>query len=276
MRNLVIDGDIILYSAGFASQCVTTVVSVGNEILGEFESKKDIKKYLSTVFQDDNYPPLSYEDELVVEPASHALQNTKLMIEEILDVCQPETYTVYFSGDTNYRKELYPEYKKNRDPTHKPVHLGAIKDYCISNWNGRTVGQVEADDLLGIEGMEGSCIASIDKDLLMIPTLHYNIRKGDFIEVDTQTANVTFLRQWLTGDSTDNIPGLKGIGPKRAQKLIPDNIDTKEAIDIVLETYKDEDNAWLNASLVWILRRYEKNLSVETIKDQIKHSLGYT
>ena len=85
---------------------------------------------------------------------------------------------------------------------------------------------MEADDLVSIWAYEARelelpyCVVGIDKDLLQIPGNHYNFNKQEGQFVDDDTANLNLMLQCLTGDSTDNIPGIKGIGPKKADKIL--------------------------------------------------------
>ena len=70
----------------------------------------------------------------------------------------------------------------------------------------------------------------------------------------------SFYTQILTGDTADNIVGLQGIGPKKAEKLL-DGADTEDDLwDAVLKAYDgDVDRVVENARLLW-LRRYEGEL----------------
>ena len=63
-------------------------------------------------------------------------------------------------------------------------------------------------------------VVGIDKDLLQIPGNHYNFVKRELRFVDDDEAHLLLMRQCLTGDSADNIPGIRGIGPKKADKLL--------------------------------------------------------
>ena len=85
---------------------------------------------------------------------------------------------------------------------------------------------MEADDLVSIWAYEAReeevpyVIAGIDKDLKQIPGNHYNFNKQLHEFVDDDNANLNLMLQCLTGDTSDNIPGLKGIGPAKASKIL--------------------------------------------------------
>jgi len=82
----------------------------------------------------------------------------------------------------------------------------------------------EADDLLAIEqtrlGPHDSIILSIDKDLDQVPGLKYNFMHNIGYDVVQKQADYNFCAQLLTGDTTDNIPGLPKVGPKTAAKIL--------------------------------------------------------
>jgi len=80
----------------------------------------------------------------------------------------------------------------------------------------------EADDLLGIGAVQhGHGIATLDKDLNGIEGYHYNWKKKEVYVVSPESADIFFYKQLLTGDATDNIPGLyKMVGVKATQKVI--------------------------------------------------------
>ena len=66
----------------------------------------------------------------------------------------------------------------------------------------------------------GNFRKGIDKDLLQIPGNHYNFNKKTHRFVSDDEAHKLLMIQCLTGDRTDNIPGIKGIGPKKAEKIL--------------------------------------------------------
>jgi 5'-3' exonuclease len=96
---------------------------------------------------------------------------------------------------------------------------------------------------------------SIDKDLDMIRGWHYNFIKDKKYLIDDQEAIKHFYTQILTGDRVDNIIGLKGIGPKKAAKILEDCITEADMYKAVLEAYdNDETRVLENGQLLWIRR----------------------
>ena len=69
-------------------------------------------------------------------------------------------------------------------------------------------------------GPENSIIISIDKDLDQIPGLKYNWVKDVGYNITEEQGYYNFHIQLMSGDSTDNIPGLPGIGPGKAAKAL--------------------------------------------------------
>jgi hypothetical protein len=95
---------------------------------------------------------------------------------------------------------------------------------------------MEADDAMGIaqmkhytppenEGDRGYCnstIVACDKDMDMICGNHYNPVKDIQYWIDDFQGHKNFYKQVLTGDSTDNITGLKGVGKVGAETILKD------------------------------------------------------
>lgn len=139
---------------------------------------------------------------------------------------------LFIGGEGNYRMDILPEYKANRIGREKPVHHKAIRDYLVNNWDAFVVNGEEVDDMLGYEQTQDTIICSADKDLDCIPGMHYNwspskIKKGVYNVTEIE-ANRFFYTQCLTGDSTDNIPGLKKRAGKIATKKIKAPLLTME------------------------------------------------
>ena len=190
-----------------------------------------------------------------------AVYRVNEMIENTLAEVEASEYKLFLTSPDNFRKHIYPEYKANRTAT-KPKHLQFLKDYLIESWQGQVAERMEADDYLGINQHESSIICSIDKDLLQVPGKHFNFVKKEFYEVDEETGFRNFYTQLLTGDTSDNIKGIAGIGPVKAKKALTGYFTEQEMFSVVREMYQNDEWMIMNGQCLWILR---------SLDDSFKH-----
>jgi hypothetical protein len=176
---------------------------------------------------------------------------------------EQDDYQVYLTcSGYQFRHDIAKThvYKGNRKSKDKPVHLQYIRDHMIENWGAEVSIEQEADDCLAIEAtqLDYDCtIVSVDKDMMQVPCWHHNPVKGTMTKVTPDEGIKFFYTQMLTGDAADNIVGLQGIGPKKAEKILQDVTTEDDLWDTVLKAYEgDVDRAVENARLLW-LRRYE-------------------
>lgn len=137
-------------------------------------------------------------------------------------------------------------YKANRKYK-KPVLLPECRQFMIDYHGAQVIEGREADDECGIiayrnakEGLVQDVIVGIDKDLDMIPGIHYNWQREDFYEVAPLSGIRWFYQQLLMGDTGDNIPGCTGQG-KDSKKLVEIEAmtDEVEMYEFVLALYID-------------------------------------
>lgn len=215
------------------------------------------------------------------DPVEIALMRTDLFMRSILETTGAETYRVFLSGANNFRHSIYPEYKANRRDMVEPRWRQACKEFLVREWNAEVTDGYEADDALGIAQMQDreiadghllrglqTIICTIDKDLDMIPGMHYSwpivrggsiVREGKIYEVSEVEGLRSFYRSLLVGDRTDNIFGVDGIGKVKAAKAI-DHLETEEEMfERVAELYQgDMDRMLLTGKLLYIMREEHK------------------
>ncbi len=142
-----------------------------------------------------------------------------------------------FDGPQNAKKreEIYPEYKAHRSETPKdlPYQIDWARDFCaLMGIPSLNLPEVEADDTMGTvaswAAKEGATayICTTDKDMCQIVNDHIfllNTRKENLIIDAAQVEEIHGVPPSqiidllaMTGDASDNIPGLPGIGPKTA------------------------------------------------------------
>ena len=182
------------------------------------------------------------------------------LIEDELDECTDHKF--FISGSTNFRNELaktHP-YKGNRENIKRPTHLKALKEHIVKKWGASISNNKEADDDVCIAAYANpkSIIAHIDKDLDQIPGSHYNYVKKQFYNIGKFEGLKKFYLQILTGDKIDNIIGLRGIGPVKAEKILKDCYTELELYKAVISAYNNIDRVHENAQLLHLLR-YEED-----------------
>lgn len=119
-----------------------------------------------------------------------------------------------------FRYDLWAEYKANRSKVTPPKHVKALKEYCAKNFSNVIHNPLfEADDLI-VEAKKKNpetLLFAIDKDILnSLPGIHFNPKKREIVEVKEFDAMQWPYIQAISGDSSDNIPGVRNLGSKKA------------------------------------------------------------
>ncbi|MCI4435927.1 MAG: hypothetical protein JHC33_03845 [Ignisphaera sp.] len=192
-----------------------------------------------------------------------ALNMAMVRIEEILDITGCSSAELYFSSGRTFRHDLTDSYKANRNKTRYPVGLSNLKDLLLEKHAGEICKGYEADDvvvMLKEHYPDKYILAAVDKDVLnSVPGKHFDYYRGKsrdmgWVEVTEDTAAKWPYIQCISGDATDGIKGVPGLGPVKAKAIISKLTDTKDMWDAVVAAYKkaklDESEAILNMRLV--------------------------
>jgi DNA polymerase-1 len=196
-----------------------------------------------------------------------------------------------------FRHERYPDYKAHRPPMPEELVAQMPKARRLAGAVGARVIEregVEADDLIGTMAKQAraagheTVIVSADKDFMQLvgPGIRQWIppaRGGPGEWIDAAAVRI----RWgvgpegmidlfaLMGDASDNVPGVKGIGPKTAADLLErfgslDGVYVhlgalgKKAVRTNLE--RDRDNAYLSRDLVTIRTDLDPPCSIEELR----------
>lgn len=274
MIHALIDGDWILYAAGFAGQKNELVVDRGGKFFGPYKTMTEARKDLDT-------EDLKIYSRFVLDEDSHFFHSAKNMIEsqckKIAEKFGAEVMPhVYIDGDGNFRSKLatIKPYKGQRSVHAKPLKYNDIRQYMLDHWSAIVVHDQETDDQIAISQTalakqgERSIIVSVDKDFLQVPGWHMNPNKG-FKNVGEAEALKRLYIQCLTGDTVDNIGGCYKVGPLGARILLAGLTDERAMWDTVVAAYNlsgdhyngltGEEAALENMRLVY-LRRTEDEI----------------
>lgn len=204
----------------------------------------------------------------------------------------PKHLIITFDSEIpTFRKQKYPNYKATRDapPDDLIPQIGWIKEGLLkAKIPIFEIEGYEADDLLASFAKKAAknnyltYIISPDKDLLQTMSEHIKILKienNSFVEMDNEYVIKKFginsfqIKDYLAivGDRSDNIPGIKGIGPKGAANLLREfktlkgiysNLEliSKKHQEILI---KEKENAFLSYGLVSL----EEDLKIPEIEN---------
>ena len=188
-------------------------------------------------------PYLPLPDDVAESTKAQIVRNTENMLRQALTRLQQElspshALLVFDGRDSMWRKALYQDYKANRKPM-PAILAGALENLQQVakkiGINSVQQAEYEADDIIASVAVKMAqheqqvTIVSTDKGFL--PLLEQNIQIYDAFarqfqnKTDVQqkfgVSTAQLVRYWsLVGDSTNNIPGVNGIGPKGAHDLL--------------------------------------------------------
>ncbi len=222
------------------------------------------------------------------------------MLNKIKEEEKPVYMCVAFDIGKNFRKEEYSFYKEGRNATPEELKMQmpyARKILEASGIKYLELEPYEADDIIGTlvkmaeKDREFDCtIISSDKDLLQLINYETDVKllkKDSYIRLNERTFfeeyGITPIKmidlKALMGDSSDNIPGVKGIGEKTALKLIQEYNSLEgvyENIDSIKGAVKDKlingkNDAFMSKKIATIYKDVPLNISLEDLKCE-KHN----
>ena len=235
-----------------------------------------------------------------------AVFGSAMFMSKLIEDEQPDLLIVATdSKEKTFRHELYKEYKANR--TDMPADLADQLPYFFELFSSMGIPVlrqpgVEADDIIGsicrrFASPDMHCfIVSGDKDFMQLvgPSVSlYSPKKnepallvqaaGVFEKFGCKPEQVIDVLA-LIGDTSDNVPGVHGIGEKGASKLIAEfnnlegiykNIESISNLKLKNALLNDRDNAFLSRELVTIKTDLELDVSPEDMtlnKDALVNS----
>lgn len=257
-----VDADIVTYKACSVKMEYDAIRD--GKILDTFPSAKLYKEWFEAL-------PLKMQE--VTEREAVPLAKS---LDDATDACNAMMFTIrnrlnatsmhpfLTSNDkSNFRYALatHRGYKEHRKDVSKPAWYDEIRQHLVDNWGAEVIYGMEADDALagfqqfhydrlmdgeGCDTTDVSCIASIDKDLLMVPGYHYNWDRHKLQYVTKEQGLRTFYLQLLTGDvGTDNIPGLFQLTKQRCTANIKNGLKNLHTAE---EMYNYVEDVYMTAS----------------------------
>ncbi len=246
----LIDGDVLRYEIGFAAEAG---------------------------WQQEGVPSFDYVQELF-----------EMRVANICAMAGATAPPIFFlTGKHNFRDQLATRQPYKTRVSNKPWHFNNLTAFINWNYDVRLTEGLEADDLMAIEQSrrpEETIICTRDKDLRAVPGWHYGwelANQPEFgpelvdelgwlkLSSDRKSIKGTGLRffysQLITGDRTDSILGIEGLGPVKAMEILEAATDERGLFESVRSAYvsrygSDSDRLMLESGrLLWMTRELSPN-----------------
>jgi len=237
-------------------------------------------------------PPLLRKDQT---PVGAVFGFTNMLIKLLAGLNVSHVAVVFDSGGKTFRNDIYPEYKANRPPCPEDLKPQfAIVRQATQALNLKAIEKVgyEADDIIATLAKKSAqqgfdvLIVSSDKDLMQLiddkismydAMKNRIIKEAEVLEKFMVSPQQVLDILSLIGDSSDNIPGVKGIGPKTASELLK-KFGTLENIFLNLSEITQEkkrllleqgiDNAMISKKLARLDDKVQLDLSLDNFQLQ--------
>ena len=213
-----------------------------------------------------------------------ALLGVANMLKRLLDEEEPRHVAVVFDAKgPTFRHEMYSEYKANRPPMPSELRQQVEAIHDFTRWMGLPLLQVEgveADDVIGTLAAQAEAagldvvISTGDKDMAQLVTEHVTLtntmtgadmdREGVKEKFDVYPEQIVDYLA-LTGDKSDNIPGVEKCGPKTAAKWL----NAWDSLDGVME-HADEVGGKIGGYLREALDQLPLSRDLATIRKDLE------
>ena len=213
---------------------------------------------------------------------------TKMLLKLKADLNPSHIIVIFDAGRVTFRNDIYPDYKANR--SEPPEEL--VPQFSLVRQAAEAIGLpvlemegFEADDLIAsyarqAEQVGMSClIVSSDKDLMQLvrgnitmldPMKNRAIGREEVVEKFGVTPDKVVDVQALAGDSTDNVPGVPGIGIKTAAELI-NQFGDLDSLLAAAETIKQPKR---RENLIQFAEQARISRQLVTLKDDVDVALA--
>ena len=250
-KTLLVDADTVLFTACLNSEIVDELLP--RDMYTEEE--------WNILIQDPTYDEESHSVMITYPDDVDAYIHEKLAF--MMEKTGTTKYELHLTGGgrSSFRyTKIDKLYKQNRKGGRAPAGLYAAKIRWVEDnpLNVFIWDDWEADDIvvsLKRDHPAKYTLAAVDKDVLYsLPGKHFNYYTSakyginmKWVQVDKMEAMKHHYLQTLTGDPGDNIPGLAGIGPKKAAKILEGCKDVQSMWEAVVAAYEKHNKTVIDA-----------------------------
>lgn len=184
----------------------------------------------------------------------HVATLTELVLEHWKVEGNYEIKMCLTSGEGNYRKEIFEDYKANRKGARRPMCWLPMREWIRKNYDYIEIPYLEADDCVGLNISPNAIAISGDKDFRSLPVRFYDFMRNEFYDTTEEEADYFHLYQTLIGDTADNYKGCPKVGEVRAHRLLDEDPTWDNVVSNFEKNGSSAEEALMNARLAFILR----------------------
>lgn len=177
-------------------------------------------------------------------------------VEEYFDIL---SCYIFIKGNSNFRKELYPDYKKNRPEPNSLVN--DLYKYAIEMHQAIPADNCEAEDMvyqaskqINHEGL----ILYVDHDLLEIPSKFYNYKTNIFSKLSEKEALWEKYKKLNVGEKGDNANLTPSYGIKNFEKDFHKDMSVEEYEKQSFETF-----LWCWSDKIKVKKKIQRTPNIE-------------
>jgi hypothetical protein len=180
-----------------------------------------------------------------IENYGKVIQATDQFVNDILTATNSSSYMGFLGGvHPTFRHMMNSGYKAKRGLTKPDWYnrwAGVVNHRLKNYWKFNYIEGIEAEDAVSMIAKHYNYIdvvvAHIDKDLMQIPGLHYNYDKQVASHISEVEAAKNLFKQVITGDPTDDVPGLVGVGKVGAEKALSAGVNPMDFLMLALNAF---------------------------------------
>jgi hypothetical protein len=231
-------------------------------LLNDVEEQKDegklIVDYDSVIFLSCYKNKDNQDDELAYMDCIKILGRIET---EVWKKYQLVETKIAMTSSTNFRYDLYPEYKQNRKQKSEDAEILSkftkrVKKLIYDRLKPILVcdNTFEADDWCVYYSKQGWIVACIDSDVIgqsRSPVFNYHSKHWKWVHdgLDDITINENIFIDSIKGKSKDNVKGVKGMGEAKAKEFIKLLFDGKKSFGDYVDLFETPEDMLLNYQL---------------------------
>lgn len=180
---------------------------------------------------------LTFSESAGNETKEEAFEEVEKVILNFENSLRAKAFVYFIKGKGNFRYTVatMKPYKGTRSSERYKFYYEMLEHFTKFR-NCIVCNFLEADDMISIFHDERTVACTNDKDAKQTAGDLYNFTRKEVVNISKEEAWSNLWMQVLTGDGVDNIPGIEGVGPAKASKVL-ENVSVEDYPITVQQAY---------------------------------------